>query len=190
MKALNGDMPEEAAEKKLVTWLFLSVGEPARKIFKDKYPEVSIWTLRAQETIDRCVNCFHVARNRTVDRHKFLSRKQQPDESLQQFWHSLNGLASRCELGKNTENFVHDVFILNMNNKKFQDKLCVEPYENPQDALQFAVSYDEGIKRQTSMGVGVAESSKVAVRSAPVYAVDRANKLKENASDAEREISL
>ena len=45
-------MPEEAAEKKLVTWVFLSLGEPARKMFKDKYPEVSVWTLRAQKMID------------------------------------------------------------------------------------------------------------------------------------------
>ena len=176
VKALIGDMPEEAAEKKLVTWLFLSVGKPARKMFKDKYPEVSVWTLRAQEMIERCVNCFHVAYNRTLDRHKFLSRKQQPDESLQQFWHSLNGLASRCELGEITQTLFHDVFILNMNNKKVQEKLCVELYENPQDALQYTISYEEGIKRQKSMGVGVSENSKVAVKSEPTYAVDRANK--------------
>ena len=161
VKALIRDIPEEATEKKLVTWLFLSVGEPARKMFKDKYPEVSVWTIRAQEMIDRCANSFHVARNRTLDRHKFLSRKQQPDESLQQFWHSLNGIASRCELGEITQTLVHDVFILNMNNKKVQEKHCVEPYENPQDALQYAISYEEGIKRQKSMGVGVAENSKV-----------------------------
>ena len=145
-------------------------------MFKDKYPEVSVWTLRAQEMIDRCVNCFHVARNRTLDRHRFLSRKQQPEESLQQFWHSLNGLASRCELGEITQTLVHDVFILNMNNKKVQEKLCVEPYDNPQEALQYAISYEEGIKRQKSMGVGVAESSKVAVKSEPVYAVEKVNK--------------
>ena len=71
VKALIRDMPKEAAEKKLVTWLFLSVGELARKMIKDKYPEVSVWTLRAQQMIERCVNCFHVARNSTLDRHKF-----------------------------------------------------------------------------------------------------------------------
>ena len=27
-------MAEEAAEKKVVTWLFLAIGEPARKMFK------------------------------------------------------------------------------------------------------------------------------------------------------------
>ena len=46
VKALIGDIPEEAAGKKVVTWLFLSVGEPARKLFKYKYPELSVWTLQ------------------------------------------------------------------------------------------------------------------------------------------------
>ena len=120
VKALIGDMPEEAAEKKVVTWLFLSVGELARKLFKDKYPELSVWTLQTREMLQRCANSFYIARNRTLDRHKFLSRKQQVNESLKQFWHALNGLASKCELGEITQTLVHDVFILNMNSKKVQ----------------------------------------------------------------------
>ena len=100
----------------------------------------------------------------------------QENNNLMQFWHSLNGLASRCELREITQTLVHDVFILNMNNKKVQEKLSVEPNDNPQDAIQYAISYEEGIKRQKSMGVGVAESSKVAVKSERVYAMDRANK--------------
>ena len=36
IKALIGDMAEEAAEKKVLTWLLLLVGEPAKKIFEDK----------------------------------------------------------------------------------------------------------------------------------------------------------
>ena len=82
----------------------------------------------------------------TLDMHKFLSRKQQSNESLQQFWHALNGLASRCEPGEITQTLVHDVFILNMNNKKVQKKLCVESFNDPQDALKYANSYEEGVK--------------------------------------------
>ena len=156
--------------------LFLSVGEPARKMFKDKHPNLSVWTLGVRDMIERCRNCFHVAPNRTLDRHKFLSRKQQNNESLQQFWHALNGLASRCELGEITQTLVHDVFILNMNNKKVQEKLCVEPFDDPQDALKYAISYEEGVKRQKTMGIGVAESSKTAIKTEPVCAVEKVNK--------------
>ena len=125
--------------------------------------------------LQRCENCFYIARNRTLDRHKFLSRKQQANELLQQFWHALNGLASKCELGEITQTLVHDVFILNMNNKKVQEKLCVEPFNEPQEALQYAISYEEGIKRQRSMGIGVAEGSKPPIKTEPVCAVDKMN---------------
>ena len=104
IKALIGDMAEEAAEKNVVTWLFLPVGEPARKMFKDKHPDLSVWTLGVRDMIKRSRNCFHVARNRTLDRHQFLPRKQQSNESLQQFWHALNRPASRWELGDITQN--------------------------------------------------------------------------------------
>ena len=165
---------EETAEKKVVTWLFLSVEEPATKMFKDKHPDLSVWTLEVRDMIEKCRNCFHVARNRTLDRHKFLSGKQLSNESLQQ--KALNGLASRCELGEITQTLLHDVFILNMNNKKVQEKLCVEPFNDPQDGLQYAISYEEGVKRQKTMGIEVAESSKVAIKSEPVCEVERVNK--------------
>ena len=71
---------------------------------------------------------------------------------------------------------MHDVFILNMNNRKVQEKLCVEPFNDPQEALQYATSYEEGVRRQNTMGIGVAESSKVSVKSEPVCAVERVNK--------------
>ena len=146
-------MAEEAVEKKVVTWLFLSVGEPARKMFKYKHPDLSVWTLGVRDGIERCRDCFHVARNRTLDRHKLLSRKQQSNESLQQFWHALNGLASLCELGEITQTLVHDVFILNMNSTKVQEKFCVDPFNDPQDALQYAISYEEVVKRQKTTGI-------------------------------------
>ena len=134
-----------------------------------------MWTLQTREMLQRCENCFYIARNRTLDRHKFLSRKQQANESLQQFWHALNGLASKCELGEITQTLEHDVFILNMNNKKVQEKLCVEPFNEPREALQYAISYEEGIKRQRSMGIGVAEGSKPPIKTEPVCAVDKMN---------------
>ena len=68
-------------------------------MFRDKYPEMSIWTLQATDMLNNCYSCFHIERNRTLDRLNFLSRKQLPTESLQQFWHALNGLAAICKLG-------------------------------------------------------------------------------------------
>ena len=152
VKALFGDIAGEAAEKKVVTLLVLSLGESARKMFKDKYPELSVWTFRAQDIIERFVNCFLIAQNS----HKFLSRKQEANEAVRQFWRALNGLDSRCEMVEIAQTLVHGVFILNMNNRKVLRKPCLAPYKNHQDALQHAISYEEGIMGQKSMGMGVA----------------------------------
>ena len=179
VKALLGDMPEEAAnKKKVVSMMFMSLGESGRKMFREKYPETSKWTLQAMDMLNNCHNCFHIERNLTLDRHNFLSRKQLPTESLQQIWHALNGLAARCEQGDITQTLVHDVFILNMNNKKGQGRLCVELFAKPADALQNAISYEEGLRRQKSMGTSVTEQPK-AIKCELVFAVERSNKKRE-----------
>ena len=99
-------MPEEAANKKAVSMMFLSLGEAGRKMFRDKYPEKTIWSLQTTEMLQSCEGCIRIERNRTFDRHHFLSHKQMPNESLLQFWHTLNGLAARCELGEVTQTLV------------------------------------------------------------------------------------
>ena len=78
-------------------------------------------------------------------------------------------------MGEIPQTLVHDVFILNKNNKKVQEKLCVEPFKDPQEALQYAISYEEGIKRQRSIGIGVAEGSKATIKTEPECAVDKVN---------------
>ena len=90
-RALLGDMDENPANKKVVSVMYLSLGEAARKVFKDKYPHTTLWNLKVRELMQLAADCFQVKGNRTLDRHKFFSRAQQPGETLQQFWHTLNG---------------------------------------------------------------------------------------------------
>ena len=174
VRALLGDLDEDPANKKVISILYLSLGEPARKQFMDKYPHTALWDLKAQELINLCIECFRKKRNRTLDRHRFFSRHQQQGESLSQFWHALNGLAALCDFGEITPTLVLDMFILHMNNKKVQEKLCTEPKE-PEQALEFALAYEEGIQRQKAYGTQAPESSKPAIKSEPVYAVEKTN---------------
>ena len=51
----------------------------------------------------------------------------------------------------------------------------MEPFNDPQEALQYAISYEKGIKRQKSLGIGVAEGSKATIKTEPVYTVDKMN---------------
>ena len=170
-RALLGDMDEDPANKKVVSVMYLSLGEAARKLFKDKYPHTTLWNLKVRELMQLAADCFQVKRNRTLDRHRFFSRAQQPGESLQQFWHTLNGLAALCDFGEVTNTLVLDMFILHMNNKKVQEKLCTEPREQEQ-ALEFAIAFEEGVKRQKSYTLQTTETPKN-VKSEPVYAIEK-----------------
>ena len=129
VRALTGDLDEDPASKKIVSVHHLSLGGAARKQFRDKIPHTTLWDLKAGEMLYLCTECFQKKRNRTLDRHRFFSRYQQPRESLYQYWHALNGLAAHCDLGEITTTLVLDMFILHMNNTKVQVKLCTEPKE-------------------------------------------------------------
>ena len=118
VRTLMGDLEEDPANKNVISVMYLSLGEAARKQFKDKYPHPALWELEAQELITMCNDCFHKKGNRTLDRHRFFSRLQKPGETtLFQFWHALNGLAAICDFGDITTTLVLDMFILHMSKK-------------------------------------------------------------------------
>ena len=127
--------------------------------------------MKAQELIKLCNDCFRKKRNQTLDRHRFFSRLQQPDETIFQFWPALNGLAAICDFGDITTTFVLDMFILHMSDKEVQEKICTESKE-PDQALEFSIAFEEGIKKQKAYVVQVSgEPAKSSVKSEPVFAV-------------------
>ena len=87
---------------------------------------------------------------------------------MHQFWNVLNGLAAKCDFGNQTEGLVYDIFILNMSNKQVQEKLCTELKDNPLDALQFAIAFEDGLKRQKTYGYFGQEAR---VKEEPVCAI-------------------
>ena len=149
-KSLMGDLDEIPATKKAISVLYLALGAAGRKTIADKFPTTNIATVNLTDLLKNCKECFEKPKNETLDRLKFLSRKQKEGESLKQFWNELNGLASKCNFGAITESLVKDVFIVNMNNKEVQQKLCTEPKTNVNDNIQFAIAYEEGTIRQQS----------------------------------------
>ena len=174
VRPLLGDLDEDPANKKVISVLYLSLGDAARKQFIDKYPHKALWDLKALELIKFCIECFPKKRNRTLDNHRFFSRLQQSSETLFQFWHALNGLAAMCDFGEITSTLVLDMFILHMNNKEVQEKLCTEP-KDPDQELEFVIAFEEGVKRQKAYGAQAPDSVKTVVKSEPVYAVEKTN---------------
>ena len=58
VRALLGDLDEDPANKKVISVMYLSLGEAARKQFMDKYPHTALWDLKAQKLIALCNECF------------------------------------------------------------------------------------------------------------------------------------
>ena len=174
--ALMGNLEEIPAKRKVVSLLYISIGKIARKMLMDKFPRINILLIELRELMQNCAECFQIRRNRTLDRHTFLSRKQKPAETLNQFWNALNGLAARCNFGDQTESLVHDIFVLNMANKQVQEKLCTEPKETPAEALQFAIAFEDGLKRQKSYGYINQEPK---VKEEPICAISSNNNTRE-----------
>ena len=63
-------------------------------------------------------------------------------------------MAARCDFEQQTESLIMDNFIQNMQNNTTQETLCTEPKATPEEALNFAVAFDEGISQQKSFGGG------------------------------------
>ena len=84
--ALLGNLLVATAAKKVVSLLYLSIGKTDKILtLTDKFPNTNIFVIDLAEILQRSTECFEVKRNRTLDRHAFFSRKQQPAESLHQF---------------------------------------------------------------------------------------------------------
>ena len=170
--ALMGNLEEIPAKRKVVSLLYISIGKNARKMLMDKFSTINILLIELRELMQHCNECFQILRNRTLDRHVFLSCKPKPSESLNQFWKPLNGLAAKCDVGDQTESLVHDIFVLNMANKQLQEKLFTQPKQTPAETLQFAIAFEDGLKRQKFYGY---INQKPKVKDEPVCAVSTSN---------------
>ena len=150
LAALINGMKEKAAERKVVSILFLSLVSAGQ--LTDNFPNMVVSTASLTEIRDNCEQTFRKRRNGTSERYRFFARTQQPNETLRQFWNAMTGLAARCDFEQQTENFIMDAFIQNMHNKTVQKRLCTEPKEQPQEALHFAIAFEEGMSQQKNFG--------------------------------------
>ena len=168
-KAILSNLDHSVADCKRVSVLYLSLGAAARMTFTDKNLTAKISENTLQVFLENCKSIFDTKQNRTLDRFRFLSIKQMPSETLEQFWHSLNEMASECGFGAQTESPVHDIFILNMKNLAVQEKLCTDLKATPKHALDSAIAYEGGtLQRQKSHG-----ESKVPIKIQPICVVTK-----------------
>ena len=66
--ALNNNLNEQAADKTVVSLLFLSLGTTTRKNLTDKFPQLIIATVTLREIKETCEQAFMKPRNRILGR--------------------------------------------------------------------------------------------------------------------------
>ena len=93
--ALMGNLELQPAKRKVTTLAYISIGKTGRKMLMDKFPKLNILQIQLNILLQKCNECFQMRRNRALDRHTFLSRKQKPSETLHQFWNVLRDLAAK-----------------------------------------------------------------------------------------------
>ena len=165
-----GGVEEPIAEKKAVSFLYIALGEAARKTLLDRKPNMYIKATTLKGLLKEWNEAFQKKRNRLMDRHKFLNRKQKDDESLEEHWHALNGLAANFDFGTQTSGLVYDTFVSNMKNTAMQERLFTEPKDNPEDALKFAVAFEQGAYQKKTICVKTTN-----IKEEPVFAVEKNN---------------
>ena len=72
-KELMGRAEEKIAEKKAVSFLYIALGDAARKTLLDRKPNMDIKTTKLKDLLQECNVAFHKKRNGLMDRHKFLN---------------------------------------------------------------------------------------------------------------------
>ena len=143
--ALINNLSEHAVDRKVVSILPLIIGRGGKESLSYKYPYMVVSAATLKGMINNCEETFRKTRSRTLERYTIFARKQQPNESLRQFWNALRGMAARCDFEQQTENLMMENFIQNLYSKAVQKRLCTEPKGTPKEALSFVVAFEEDI---------------------------------------------
>lgn len=103
---------DQADDQRKVALLLHLLGPEVIPIFQSF--NIKVESSKLPDIVKLFENFFSPKKNTSLERQKFLSRKQKPGESLDSFITDLKNLASVCELGDLSESLIKDLFILGL----------------------------------------------------------------------------
>lgn len=101
---------DELPEERKVAMLLHMLGVEVVQI----YQSFELKNVSLKLVLDTFEEYFAPKKSLSLERNKFLSRRQLPNESLEMFYTSLKTLSSTCELKDLTDPLVKDIFILGL----------------------------------------------------------------------------
>ena len=145
-----GEMTWDRAERKSVNLLFLSIGTEGRKIFLRKQASINLETCSFKDMVKGCKDSFEKVRNLTFDRYLFFTRKQKPEETLEQFLCALRELATYCQFGTLKTTLIRDIFTAHLLDFEIQKELLKET-KAPADAIDLVLRLELSFKNTKSL---------------------------------------
>ena len=133
-------MNEQAAERNVVSILFLSLGSAGRNNLTDRHPYMVISAATLAEMKENCDQTFRNQRNRTLERYSFCPESNRITKHCDNFGMQLTGLAARCDFEISNREPNHG---------------CIHPKHAKQNCARTVV---HGTKRKTSRGTTIRSS--------------------------------
>ena len=142
-----GDKPWPLANRKTISYLYLSIGVEGRRILNCKNQHILIDTLSTAEFWKMVEAAFIRPRNITFDCHVFLKTKQLWGETVEHFYGKLKEIAENCNFENKEETLIRDVFITNFIEPEIPKELLKQAVE-PRQALELAINMELGMRNQ------------------------------------------
>ena len=140
-----GDKQWSLADRKTVSFLYLSIGLEGRRILNCKNSHFMIDTLSTADIWKIVEEAFIGPRNITLDRLVFLITKQLRGETVEHFYGKLKVLAENCDFENQEEALIRDVFFTNLIDREIQKELLKQTVELRQ-ALELAINMELGMR--------------------------------------------
>lgn len=131
---------EQQSNQRKVALLLHHLGPDCLQVF-DSF-DADMDTVKYEDLVAKLDAYFIPRANVAMERHKFFSRKQSADESIEQYVTSLKNLSSSCEFEQLREDLIKDIFICGLlpNYAHIKEKLLSEGKITLEKALNLAKS--------------------------------------------------
>ena len=140
----------DEADAKVRSYLFLYLGMEGQRQVQQKRPGLHLQTTTTRQIKQILEEIFISHRVIALERYSFNCRKQQNNETLEQFHEDLVEIASRADCGDKENERVRDMFTAHMNNEKIAEELLAET-RTPQEAYEYAIRREKGIEHSKTM---------------------------------------